>query len=400
MFFGKFGILVPLAGASICAAKTSHDTRKLQVVRRAGPSNAADMATLNGKQQCDSYNDATVQSMIHQDEFPKVDHIASILDNDGDAKALYDKIKEGIPSIDVRASSNSHNDFGKNDYPDSDPDCWWSMSGCHKPKHPDLLSDISRCNQQSTWGLTFDDGPYCAHNKLYNFLKDEGIRATLFYIGSNIVNNPYQAQRALVDGHDVCIHTWSHRLMTTLTNEQVFAELYYSAKAVKKIIGVTTSCWRPPQGDVDDRVRYIASALGLRTILWQEDTDDWNMVPDGDLSVSKVDSNYRKIIKKASKESPVVLNHELSSRTMDEFIKMYPEIKKAYNHVAPVSACMDVQHPYREDITYPTFSEYTSGNWTNQGLPQGNQIRANASAVYSPESLTSQKTAGRGFFRA
>jgi hypothetical protein len=45
--------------------------------------------------------------------------------------------------------------------------------------------------------------------------------------------------------------------MTSLTNEQVFAELYYSKKAIKDVMGVTVQCWRPPYGDVDDRVRCV-----------------------------------------------------------------------------------------------------------------------------------------------
>jgi hypothetical protein len=34
-----------------------------------------------------------------------------------------------------------------------------------------------------------------------------------------------------------------YRPMTTLTNEQAFAELYYTRKAIKDIIGVTPKCW-------------------------------------------------------------------------------------------------------------------------------------------------------------
>ena len=55
--------------------------------------------------------------------------------------------------------------------------------------------------------------------------------------------------------------------MTGLTNEQVFAELYFSKKAIKEVTGVTVRCWRPPYGDVDDRVRYIASKLDMRTVV-------------------------------------------------------------------------------------------------------------------------------------
>lgn len=63
--------------------------------------------------------------------------------------------------------------------------------------------------------------------------------------------------------------------MTALTNEQAFAELYFSKKAIKDVLGMTVQCWRPPFGDVDDRIRYIATALGMTTILWSQDVNDF-----------------------------------------------------------------------------------------------------------------------------
>ena len=33
-------------------------------------------------------------------------------------------------------------------------------------------------------------------------------------------------------------------------------------------MGITPTTWRAPYGDVDDRIRFIAHALGLTTVLW------------------------------------------------------------------------------------------------------------------------------------
>lgn len=65
----------------------------------------------------------------------------------------------------------------------------------------------------------------------------------MFYIGSNVMDWPLQAQDAITDGHEICLHTWSHNYMTALTNEQAFAELYYTRKAIKLVTGVTPKCW-------------------------------------------------------------------------------------------------------------------------------------------------------------
>ena len=47
--------------------------------------------------------------------------------------------------------------------------------------------------------------------------------------------------------------------MTSMTNEEAFAELYFTKKAIHDVLGITVNCWRPPYGDVDDRIRYVSA---------------------------------------------------------------------------------------------------------------------------------------------
>lgn len=60
--------------------------------------------------------------------------------------------------------------------------------------------------------------------------------------------------------------------MTSFSNEIAFAELYYTRKLIKDILGVTPKCWRPPFGDVDNRVRVIAEGMNMTNIVWSDDT--------------------------------------------------------------------------------------------------------------------------------
>ena len=50
----------------------------------------------------------------------------------------------------------------------------------------------------------FDDGPNCSHNAFYDFLSSQNQKATFFYIGSNVMDWPLKAQRAIADGHEIC----------------------------------------------------------------------------------------------------------------------------------------------------------------------------------------------------
>lgn len=362
--------------------------------------NAEEFARIRDpKQECKWYGEPTLSKLLRT-QFPEPGHIASIVDGDDDAQSVWQEIKKSgiIPKhVAIKEATAEHRGIASSQlrhYDKSDPDCWWTHSKCTKPKSSSdkIPHDLERCEEPSTWGLTFDDGPHCAHNKLYDYLAQNKIRASMFFIGTNVVTYPLQAQRALVDGHDICVHTWSHRVMTSLTDEQVFAELYYTAKAIKTVTGVTPRCWRPPFGDVDDRVRAIAASLGLRNMLWEMDTDDW-LIDEGK-SKSDVEHNYENIIAKARDHSPIVLAHELSSGTMETFINMYPKIKEAYKHVVPLTACLNATHPYPEDVTYPSFAEYVSGDIGARGQPSGQEIKVSASAKYDPVPLNKQKNRG------
>lgn len=180
--------------------------------------------------------------------------------------------------------------------------------------------------------------------------------------------------------------------MTTLSDEQVFAELYYTMRIIKDVIGVTTQCWRPPFGDVDDRVRAIAAGLGLRTIIWSDDTDDWNVQPGGSEPKSKIQANYQKIINKGYKDgSAVVLTHEIRADTMKLFQQMFPQIKKAFKNVVPLTACLNVTSPYAENnITYPVFADYVKGNINPKGLPSMDNMPIQPASKLNVQPLNQQ----------
>jgi peptidoglycan/xylan/chitin deacetylase (PgdA/CDA1 family) len=215
-------------------------------------------------------------------------------------------------------------------------------------------------------GYGFDDGPNCTHNAFYDYLASQNQKATFYYIGSNVLDWPLEAQRAVADGHEICAHTWSHRYMTAFASEDAFAELWYSMKAIKLVTGVTPTCWRPPYGDVDDRIRAIANALGLQTIIWQYDSFDWR-VGIANITAANVDANYQLFINNLTAGTfnsvgGIMLTHELNNFTMQEAIKWYPQLKAAFSYLVPVGVALNKTYPYKEtNYTLPTFEQYIAG---------------------------------------
>ncbi|KAK4047095.1 hypothetical protein OIV83_005658 [Microbotryomycetes sp. JL201] len=320
-------------------------------------------ATLYGDAECVPYDFPPVSNIVHT--YPQIWEIADLSNPsiDPEVVALFKKINSSIPNIPPKGTPNGVWNGGYNG--GQDPDCWWTYTGCDKPKDQSLPADLTQCNEPRTWGYTLDDGPNCTHNAFYDYLKSQNQKATLFYIGSNVLDWPLEAQRGLADGHEIMAHTWSHNYMTGLTNEQAFAELYFSKKAIKDVVGVTVRGWRPPFGDVDDRIRYIANALDMQTVLWNEDTDDWRWV---NVGIPAIEQNYEDIIgnvsAKYSRSGTIVLSHELNNETMALSQQFLPQIGKAYTGgVMPIAVCTNNTAPYleTEGYTYPNYEQWVSG---------------------------------------
>lgn len=366
-----------------------------------GPNSAKFMEKRDGNAtvtpSCDAYYYAPASALVPK--FPTTWQTATIQPGDTAAQDAYNaisaKLNSSFPQDQPHGKPNG--DWTGVTYNGGqDPDCWWTYTTCTSPKaDTGLPADVTVVPEPGSYGLTVDDGPNCNNGFFYDYLKSNDYKATLFYIGSNVLNWPLQAIRGIEDGHEICVHTWSHQYMTALTNEQVFAELYYTRQMIKDILNVTATCWRPPYGDVDNRVRLVAQELGLQTIIWSEDTDDWS--EGSGTPPSKIDANYQAIIDKQKNNSyggigPIVLAHELTDFTMNEMIKYLPQIKEVFAHVIPVATALNNTTPYEEkDILYPDFAQFIGGDESvsTTSLAPSASASASGSATSAMSSMAS-----------
>ena len=321
--------------------------------------------------------------------------------NTAEFKQIYNAIDwTKAPNISVRKLGSNGAPIMTGYDQSKDPDCWWSASTCTKPKLPDVNEDIYACPEPETWGLTYDDGPNCSHNAFYDYLEAQKLKASMFYIGSNVVNWPYGAQRGQLAGHHIADHTWSHQLMTTLTNTEVLAELYYTQKAIKMVTGVTPKHWRPAFGDVDDRVRWIATQLGLTTILWNLDTDDW--AAGNSLPLSTVQKTYEDYVAMGTNgtfknSGQIVLTHEINNETMTLAVEFLPKIQAAYKNVIDVATCMNITNPYHEDtVTFAPFGGAVASTNASVVSSAAPVASASSSSVVSASAVAGNKVATSG----
>jgi peptidoglycan/xylan/chitin deacetylase (PgdA/CDA1 family) len=178
-------------------------------------------------------------------------------------------------------------------------------------------------------GISFDDGPLPASPKLYDFLKSQNQAATHFFIGANILDNSNIFLQAFENGDDIAVHTYTHPYMTTLPNVQIVAELGWTMQIIHDSTGGRIpKYWRPPYGDVDNRVRAIARhVFGLTTVIWNRDLLDWELGTPY-MTPARVQQNLTAWYTGPKSPGLIILEHELSNETVDAFIKAYPLIKQ------------------------------------------------------------------------
>ncbi|KAI9323535.1 hypothetical protein BX666DRAFT_1887876 [Dichotomocladium elegans] len=220
-----------------------------------------------------------------------------------------------------------------------DPFCHWSFSTCKRP------TDIFTC-QKGHWGLSFDDGPTPASPVLYDYLDQHKTKATFFLIGGNVIQYPDMVKRAHQAGHEIAIHTWSHHQLTTLTNEQIVAELKWTEQAIKEVIGVSPVLVRPPQGDMDDRVRNITKQLGFKIAIWDHDTFDWQIGTAG-VTPQSVEQTVRGWVHNAT--GGISLQHDRVNDTVNAAITVLPILEQAFK-LTTVAGCanMTAEQLYKE----------------------------------------------------
>lgn len=158
---------------------------------------------------------------------------------------------------------------------------------------------------------------------------------------------------------------------------------------------------RPPYGDVDDRVRAIAWQMGMRTVLWDQDTEDWSMPGPGGGSTppATIDGYFENWINTRkngtdNQNGHVILQHELNAATVNMAEKWLPKIKETFN-VVPVHQCMNISQPYwEENFVYPTEQDpqptKTSNNATSNDSSSGTSSSSSSSSHPSKDNKDEQ----------
>lgn len=154
--------------------------------------------------------------------------------------------------------------------------------------------------------LTFDACPTGRADEydeqVVEVLLHENVPATLFMSGRWVEKNPEKA-KFLADHpqFEIADHSYYHPHLLEKDNDRVVREMKRTQAIIKKTTGRTPKYFRPPFGEVDERVAKLAKAAGLTTIQYDIASGD----PDPNLSPKRI---ARSVLRDAKGGSIIVFH--------------------------------------------------------------------------------------------
>ncbi len=154
--------------------------------------------------------------------------------------------------------------------------------------------------------FTFDDGPAKNQtNKLLDSLNKYNARVTFFVTGDRVQTYASTLRRAYEMGNQIGSHTYSHKNLAKLKEDELRQQIDKTNKEIHKVLGFHPGLLRPPYGSYNDKVK---KASGVPVILWNIDTLDWK-----NRNAQKICDN---IVNNAH-DGAIVLMHDLYETTVD-----------------------------------------------------------------------------------
>ncbi|MGL6173680.1 MAG: polysaccharide deacetylase family protein [Cellulosilyticaceae bacterium] len=194
------------------------------------------------------------------------------------------------------------------------------------------LTDGAKCINEKSVYLTFDDGPTGqVTERILDVLKQEGVPATFFVVGKEIIQREKVLQRIYEEGHGIGLHTYSHNLKKIYASPECFiAEMDQTEAKINEVLGqnLDLKVIRFPGGSSGRLNESFLNKLhesNYRIFDWHVSIEDG---VDPNLSASKLYENAKKHKKDAT--SVIILahcnsNNKTTCTALPDIIKYYKE---------------------------------------------------------------------------
>ena len=182
--------------------------------------------------------------------------------------------------------------------------------------------------------LSFDDGPHPRYTqKILRTLEEYGATAYFFSVGRNLgtvddgadpslrwTKASVHAKLAHEAGHILANHSYSHRQMPKLSEEERLQEIGETNRLLEAITSKPPSLFRPPYGDTNRSLTDEYAGFGMTSVLWNVDSWDWgDPVPE---------SIVQRVVERVDKAGRgVLLFHDVHKQTVAALPSLLRELR-------------------------------------------------------------------------
>lgn len=158
--------------------------------------------------------------------------------------------------------------------------------------------------------LTFDDGPGQWTAEIAGVFERNECQATFFLRGRAVEERPEQVAALAAARHELGNHLWSHEDSTTLSREELEAELERTANAIEAAGGPRPDLVRPPYFKGPENVAEAAAGCGVRAVILRSiAVSDW--------SAGSAEEIFDPVMERAGPGDIVCLHDGISSDKRD-----------------------------------------------------------------------------------
>jgi peptidoglycan/xylan/chitin deacetylase (PgdA/CDA1 family) len=171
--------------------------------------------------------------------------------------------------------------------------------------------------------LTFDDGPWPGNTeRVLKALAEECTKAMFLTIGKHAGYHPEILKRVAAGGHTIGTHTWSHKDLTPLSEDEAKAEIEKGIAAVSIALGnkpVAPFFRFPALRHPPELVKY----LGTRNVgIFSTDMDSF------DFKMRKPEQVIKSVMAKLAKHGKgIVLMHDFQHATSEAVPELLKQMK-------------------------------------------------------------------------
>ncbi|MDF1509584.1 polysaccharide deacetylase family protein [Robertmurraya sp. DFI.2.37] len=193
--------------------------------------------------------------------------------------------------------------------------------------------------------LTFDDGPDPRFTpQILDILRENGIKATFFLLGSRAEAYPDLVKRIVEEGHIIGNHTYWHPNLVEEEDVRVLErEVSRTESGLANLIAYRTKLFRAPYGFLNNELVEQLRDMDYTVVAWSVDSLDWHESPPDQIAYNVLSNLH---------PGAIILMHdgaawdEDRTNTVRALRQIIPAIKEQGFEFATVPELLNI--PYRK----------------------------------------------------